>query len=82
MPLSRVLRILKVYWGGRSTFDQTLGVGRDNPKLRSILFVIVELFSIQLIRVVFNILNLDAVVIIIDINQMFNLITRSVISIC
>jgi hypothetical protein len=78
-----VLRILKVYWKGRSAFDQTLGVGRDHLKLRSIIFIIIEsgmaMFSIQLIRVVLTILELDATYFIMGIHQMFNVIIRSVL---
>jgi hypothetical protein len=81
-----VLRILKVYWKGRSAFDQTLGVGRDTPKLRSIIFILIEsgmaMFSIQLIRVALNnnFKNFDALQIVIYINQMLNVIIRSVMS--
>jgi hypothetical protein len=84
-----VLRILKVYWNsGRSTLDRTLGVGRDNPKLRSIIFIIIEsgmaMFSIQLIRVVLSsIFTFNCVIllqIVIYINQMLNVIIQSVIS--
>jgi hypothetical protein len=81
-----VLRILKVYLEVKSAFeDRTLDVGGGNVKLRSIVFIIIEsgvvMFAIQFIRLVLTILNLDALEIIISINQMFNVIIRSVISI-
>ena len=78
-----VLRILKVYWKVRLTFDRTLGIGGDNPKLRSIIFIIIEtgmaLFSIQLIRVVLTFLELDATYFIMGVHQMLNVIIRSVL---
>ena len=77
-----VLRILKVYWEVKPTsFDRTFGVDGDNPKLRSIVFIMIEsgmtLFSIQLIRVVLAALELDAGYIIFGIHQMFNVVIRS-----
>ena len=78
-----MLRILKVYWQIRSSCDQTSGSGVHNPGLRSIIFVIIEsgmvLFAIQLVRIVLYILQLGAYEIIVGINEMFNVIIRSVI---
>ena len=79
-----VFRIVKVYLEVRSAFeDRDLGVGGGNGKLRSIIFIIIEsgmvMFSIQLIRVVFYILRLEATYLIVGINQMFNVIIQPVI---
>ena len=81
-----VLRIVKVYLGVRSTSeDRDLGAGGGNGKLRSIIFIIIEsgmgMFTIQLVRVVLSILELDAMNFAIGINQMFNVIIESVVSI-
>jgi hypothetical protein len=77
-----ILRILKVYWI-RSSCDQTSDSGVHNPGLRSIIFVIIEsgmiLFAIQLVRIVLYILQLGAYEIMVGINEMFNVIIRSVI---
>ena len=79
-----VIRIVKVYLGVRSTSeDRNLGAGGSNGKLRSIIFIIIEsgmaMFTIQLIRFVSNILNLDVQYYIVGINQMFFVIIQSVI---
>ena len=79
-----VLRIVKVYWEVRPTSeDRDLGIGRASGKLRPIMFIIIEsgmvMFSIQLVRVVFNILNLNATYLLIGISQLFFVIIRSVI---
>ena len=79
-----VIRIVKVYLGVRSTSeDRNLDAGGGNGKLRSIIFIIIEsgmaMFTIQLIRLVSNILNLDAQFYIIGINQMLFVIIQSVI---
>ena len=79
-----VLRIVKVYWEVWPTpEDQDLSVGGGNGRLWSIIFIIIELgmamFSIQLVRVVLYILSLDAVYLLICINQMFFVIIQSVI---
>ena len=81
-----VLRIVKVYWEVQPTpEDRDLGVGGENGRLRSIIFIIIEsgmaMFSIQLVWVVLYILSLDAVYLLICINQMFFVIIQSVISI-
>ena len=73
-----------MYLEVRSAFeDRDLGVGGGNGKLRSIIFIIIEsgmvMFSIQLIRVVFYILRLEATYLIVGINQMFNVIIQPVI---
>jgi hypothetical protein len=81
-----VLRILKVYREIGSAVDQTFGVGGDNLKLQSIIFIIVEsgmaMFSIQFIRVILSVsLNtINGVQIVIYINQMFNVIIQLVMS--
>ena len=79
-----VLKIIKVYREVHSTSeDRDLGIRGANDKHRSIIFIIIEsgmaMFSIQLVRVVLYILNLDATVFVIGINQMFNVIFQSVI---
>ena len=61
-----VFRILKVYCKVRPTSEeQDFSVAEPGGKLRSIIFVIIEsgmtMFSIQLIRVILTIPNLDAV---------------------
>jgi hypothetical protein len=83
-----VFKILKVYWTVRHTFhpeDRTLGVGGTNAKLRFIIFVIIEsdmaMFTVQLIRVVLTILDLDTVYLIIGMHQMFDVIIGLVVSI-
>ena len=81
-----VLRIVKVYWEVRPTSeDRNLGVGGGNGRLRSIIFTIIEsgmaMFSIQLIRVVLYILQLDTTYLVVGINKMFFVIIQSVISI-
>ena len=81
-----VLRIVKVYWEVRAvrptSEHRDLGVGGGNGKLRSIIFIIIEsgmaMFTIQLVRVVINILKSDAAYLI-GISQMFNVIIRSVV---
>ena len=80
-----VLRILKLSRELVPTFgDRTLSIGRTEAKVRSIIFIMIEsgmaMFAIQLIRVVLSILNVEAVKLVIAINQMFNVIIRSVIS--
>ncbi|KAF8811918.1 hypothetical protein BYT27DRAFT_7183427 [Phlegmacium glaucopus] len=79
-----VLRILKVYWEVRPTFeDQTLGIGTTKGKIRSIIFIIIEsgmaMFTIQSIGFVLYILQLDAQDIIIRITRMFYGITPTII---
>ena len=79
-----VLRIVKVYLEVLCTSeDRDLGAGGDNGKLRSIIFIMIEsgmaMFTIQLIRLVSNILNLDAQFYIMGINQMLFVIIQSVI---
>jgi len=78
-----VLRILKVSSEFGPIFGQTSGVGGAEAKVRSFIFIMIEsgmvLFAIQLIRIVLGVLNLDAVKIIIGINQMFNGITPTII---
>ena len=74
-----VFRIVKVYWEARPTSeDRDLGVGGANGKLRSIIFIVIEsgmaMFSVQLVRVVLNALQLDALYLVVGINQMFNVI--------
>ena len=74
-----VLRILKVYWMARPTSEErTLGVHGANGKLQSVIFLIIEsgmaMFSVQLVRVVLNALQLDALYLVVGINQMFNVI--------
>ena len=81
-----VFRIVKVYWEVRPTSeDRGLSVGGANGKLRSIIFIIIEsgmtLFSIQLVRVVLYMVELDASYLVVGINQMFFVIIQSVISI-
>ena len=81
-----VLRIVKVYWEVRPTpEDRDLGIGGGNGRLRSIIFIIIEsgmaMFSIQLVRAVLYILQLDATPCFVGINQMFFVIIQSVISI-
>ena len=71
-----VFRIVKVYWEVRPTSeDRGLSVGGANGKLRSIIFIIIEsgmtLFSIQLVRVVLYMVELDASYLVVGINQMF-----------
>jgi hypothetical protein len=77
-----VLRILKLSRESVPTFgDRTLGIGGTEARVRSIIFIMIEsgmaMFAIQLIRVV---LGNEAAKIVIGINQMFNVIIRSVIS--
>ena len=79
-----VLRIVKVYWEARPTSeDRDLGIGGANGKLWSIILIIIEsgmtMFSIQLVRVVLGLLNLDAQYLVVSINQMFDVIIQSVI---
>ena len=81
---SIVLRIVKVYWKVRHTSeDRDLGIGGGNSRLRSIVFIIIEsgmaMFSIQLVRFVLYILELDAEYLVVGINQMFNVIIQPVI---
>jgi hypothetical protein len=81
-----VFRILKVYWKiGPNVNDQTLPIGGAKGKFWSIIFIIIEsgmaMFTVQLIRVVLTILNIDALYYIIGIHQMFNVIIRSIGSI-
>ena len=84
-----VLRILQVYReASRSTHeDQALGtITGAGVKLRSLIFIILEsgmlMFTVQLIRVILDILQIDfnAVSLVTTINQQLNVITRSVIS--
>jgi len=80
-----VLRILKVSRDFVPTVgDQTVGIiGEAEAKVRSIIFIMIEsgmaMFAIQLIRVILVILQLDALDVIIGINQMFNGITPTII---
>ena len=79
-----VLKILQVYLEVRPTSeDRDLSICGANGKLRPIIFIIIEsgmaMFSIQLVRVVLDILELDATYLVIGINQMFNVIIQSVI---
>ena len=79
-----VLRIVKVYWEVRPTSeDRDSGVEGTHGKLRPIIFIIIEsamaIFSIQLVRIVLYILNLDATYLVTGISQMFNVIMQSVI---
>ena len=82
-----VLRILKVYhWEVRPTSEgRDVGIGGANSKFRSIIFIIIEsgiaMFSIQSVRVVLAFLELDAMYFIVGVNQVFNVIIQSVISI-
>ena len=81
-----VLRIVKVYREVRPTpEDRDLGVGGENGRLRSIIFIIIEsgmaMFSIQLVRSVLYIVEPDASYLVLGINQMFFVIIQSVISI-
>ena len=67
---------------GKVSFgDQTSGAGGAEAKLRSIILIIIEsgmaMFIVQLIRVVFTILNTDAVFLVIGIHEMFNVIILS-----
>ncbi|KAF8814574.1 hypothetical protein BYT27DRAFT_7206016, partial [Phlegmacium glaucopus] len=79
-----VLRIFKVYWEIRPTFeDQTLGIGTKD-KIRSIISIIIEsgmaMFTIQIIAVVVCALGLtDALIIIIPFTQMFYGIAPTII---
>ncbi|KAF8816973.1 hypothetical protein BYT27DRAFT_7205404 [Phlegmacium glaucopus] len=78
-----VLRILKVYWEVRPTFeDQTLGIGTKG-KIWSIIFILIEsgmaIFTIQTIGVVLCVLHLDALSIIIRIAPMFYGIAPTII---
>ncbi|KAF8814576.1 hypothetical protein BYT27DRAFT_7206018, partial [Phlegmacium glaucopus] len=78
-----VLRIFKVYWEIRPTFeDQTLGIGTKD-KIRSIISIIIEsgmaMFTIQTITVVVCVLRLDALVFIIPVTQMFYGIASTII---
>jgi hypothetical protein len=80
-----VLRILKLSRELVPTFgDRTLGIGGTEARVRSIIFIMIEsgmaMFAIQLIRVVLTILNVEALTLVIGINQMLNVIVRSVIS--
>ena len=73
-----------MYWEVRSTSEyRYLGVGGANGKIRSIIFIIIEsgmaMFSIQLVRVVLNALELDVMYLVVGISQMFNVIIQSVI---
>ena len=85
-----VFKILKVFLENNPTsIEQTLGSTGDT-KLRNVIFIIVEsgmaLFAIQLVRVVLSILALqfesdntiNSLILVIGINQMFNVIIRSV----
>ena len=84
-----VFKILKVFLEVNPvlvelTLDST--GGNTSIKFRHIIFVIIEsgmaLFTIQLIRIIFNVLPLEPDVDILDylitINEMFNVIIRSV----
>ena len=81
-----VYKILKVFLEVNPIFDeQTLG-STGGAKLRHVIFVIIEsgmaLFAIQLIRLVFSNLPVESAYDILDylisINEMFNVIIRSV----
>ena len=83
-----VIKILKVFLevkGTMTSVERTLG-STGGTKLQHVIFIIIEsgmaLFAIQLIRIVFYILpmewTLDACNIAIAINEMFNVIIRSV----
>ena len=78
-----VLKILGVYREVMPT-DQTLGIGRSEAKLRSIIFIIIEsgmaMFTIQLIRIIFMVLEIEALYLIAFMGQMISVIIRSVIS--
>ena len=78
-----VLKILGVYREVMPT-DQTLGIGRSEAKLRSIIFIVIEsgmaMFTIQLIRVVLLVLEIEALYLIAFMGQMISVIIRSVIS--
>ncbi|KAF8811915.1 hypothetical protein BYT27DRAFT_7183398 [Phlegmacium glaucopus] len=80
-----VLRILKVYWEIRPTFeDQTLGtIGGTKGQTQSIMFIMIEsgmvMFTVQSVAVVLYILQLDALSIVVRINQMFYGITPTII---
>ena len=80
-----VLRILKVYWEVKATFKvQNLGVSRAEAKVRSIIFIMIEsgmaIFTIQLVGVVLAILKLDdPLIIVLNINEMFNVIIPTVV---
>ncbi|KAF8811933.1 hypothetical protein BYT27DRAFT_7336001 [Phlegmacium glaucopus] len=79
-----VLRILKVYWEIRPTFeDQTLSIGTTSGKIRSIIFIIIEsgmaMFTIQSIGFVVYILQLHAQIIITCITGMFYGIAPTII---
>ena len=72
----------------RSTFeDQALGtIAGAGVKLRSLIFIIIEsgmlMFTVQLIRVILDILQIDfnSITFITAINQQLNVTIRSVIS--
>ena len=79
-----VLKILKVYREVRPTIeDQAFVVPGAGAKLRSIIFIIIEsgvaMFIIQFIPVILTILKMDAMYLIIDVNQQFLVTIRSVI---
>ena len=81
---SIVLWIVKVYWKvWHTSEDQDLGIGGGNSRLQSIVFIIIEsgmaMFSIQLVRFVLYILELDAEYLVVGINQIFNVIIQPVI---
>ena len=82
-----VFKILKVFLGVRATRSLGSLSSTGGPKLRYIIFVVIEsgmaLFAIQLVRVVLYSLPVESpaingVNIVIGINQMFNVITRFV----
>ena len=80
-----VLKILGVYRFVTPTpKDQTLGIGRAEAKLRSIIFIIIEsgmaMFTIQSIRIIFMVLGNDALYLITFTGQMISVIIGSVIS--
>ena len=66
------------------SFNQASGVGAEAKVWSFIFIMIIESgmvsFAIQLIRIVLTVLELDAFKIIVGINEMFNVIIRSVIS--
>jgi len=77
-----VFRILKVCGDPVSFGDRTSGAGGAEVKLRSIILIIIEsgmaMFIVQIIRVVFTILNMDAAFLVIGIHEMFNGLTPTI----
>ena len=83
-----VLRILQVYREVKSAFeDQALGsIAGVGVKLRSLIFIIIEsgmlMFTVQLIRVILDVLQIDfnSITFITAINQQLNVTIRSVMN--